>query len=245
MFRVAGLFLFILTSTSLAGSTECSAYKLLDTLAIQAGTDKSSIDNHYTKVYAKLFKDIRNDSFKFLEIGIFKGYSAKMWEDFFPNADMHFIDITDSNIKYWSKRSRYDFLDQGDAAQLHQYMDKVGGDFDVIIDDGGHFMNQQIVSFNVLFPYLKSGGMYIIEDLCTSYWKYYGGEGTFEQPQSGPGSTTELLKQLTDDLNYYTARTCCADFDKIPANVLSSLNAFQKNIESIHFYPNMCVIIKR
>ena len=110
---------------------------------------------------------------KFLEIGIFEGASVKLWEEYFKNADLHFIDITFQNIKHFSNRSHYHLCDQENPESLQAFIQKTGGDFDLIIDDGGHTMKQQITSFVTLFPYLKSGGIYIIEDLHTSYWSWF------------------------------------------------------------------------
>ena len=115
----------------------------------------------------------------------------------------------------------------------------------MIIDDGGHTMNQQITSFRVLFPYVKSGGIYVIEDLCTSYWKEYGGLGSCHHPKSGPRSTTEFLKGLTDNLHYFVARKGTADFNKLELSFIEDLDPYQKFIESITFYPNMCIITRR
>jgi hypothetical protein len=58
---------------------------------------------------------------------------------------------------------------------LTEMIDNFGGDFDIIIDDGGHSMEQQQVSLGFLFKFLKPGGIFVIEDLETSYkwgWAY-------------------------------------------------------------------------
>ena len=48
------------------------------------------------------------------------------------------------------------------------------GPFDIVIDDGGHFMDDIISSFKTLLPHVRAGGTYIVEDLHTSYWAEYG-----------------------------------------------------------------------
>jgi hypothetical protein len=168
-----------------------------------------------------------------------------MWEGFFPNAEMHFVDISDANIQYWSTRSHYHFLDQANPQDLQALIEATGGNFDIIIDDGGHTMKQQITSLNKLFFALKSGGLYVIEDLSTSYWKSYGGAGTLNNPLAGSRSTTEYLKKLTDDLNYYAARTSCANFDALSPTFITQLKPFQKEVESITFHPNLCFLKRR
>lgn len=222
-----------------------SDYTFLDRLACEAGTDKSSAFHNYTKVYAKYFAPLREKPLTFLEIGIYQGNSVKLWENYFPNATLHFIDQDTTHIEYFSQRSHYHFLDQANKAALHAFAQHCGSAFDIIIDDGGHTMVQQKSSFKALFPYLSSGGLYIIEDTHTSYWLSHGGFGTSEMPRSGPGTTIEFLKSLVDDLNFGGARSRCADHSKIPGEIRATLSEYQDKIESIHFYDSLCIIIKR
>ncbi|MBA3958535.1 MAG: hypothetical protein H0X51_09130 [Parachlamydiaceae bacterium] len=248
MFRkfVLGLFVGCLSvMSSVEAYASDQAYHELDQLAVQAGTDKSSVFHNYTKVYARYFQALREQPMKFLEIGIFQGNSVKLWESYFTKADLHFIDIDNSRIQYFSERSHYYFLDQANSVALNSFAAGLGGDFDIIIDDGGHLMDQQIISFKTLFPYLKSGGYYVIEDLHTSYWKGFGGGGTLSMPKSGPNTCTEFLKGLVDDVNYTAAVTACADSDKISQEIRRRLSTYQKDIESIHFYQSLCIIIKK
>lgn len=228
-----------------APQQEQQEYLYLDQLALESGADKASSFHHYTKEYAQFFGAIKNAPLKFLEIGIWKGNSVRLWERYFPNAELHFIDITGNAIEYTSPRSHYHFLDQSDMGALNSFAKSVGGNFDIIIDDGGHKMHQQINSFKALFPYVSQGGLYIIEDLHTSYWKSYGGRGSTDRPASGQGTAVQFLKDLVEDLNYSAARSQCADILKTPDNIYNALNYYQKNIESIHFYQSVCVIKKR
>lgn len=226
-------------------SVRLAEYEYLDQLALVAGTDKSSAFHNYTKVYADFFGPIRNDPLVFLEIGIYKGNSVKLWESYFPNATLYFIDNTPSYIEYFSKRSHYHFMDQTDWYTLHAFAKSVGGEFDVILDDAGHSMVGQIGSFQTFFQYLKSGGLYIIEDLHSSYWQQYGGGGTIQNPKSGPGTCVFYLQSLVDELNYTSAKTECADDAKVPASLRQTLNYFQDQIDSIHFYKSVCLIRKK
>ncbi len=52
-------------------------------------------------------------------------------------------------------------------------LDKLAGPIDILIDDGGHEMHQQITSFNYLFPHMRVGGLYFLEDLETSYMRMF------------------------------------------------------------------------
>jgi hypothetical protein len=219
-------------------------YQYMDQLALSAGTDKSSSYHHYTQIYSQYFADLKQKPITFLEIGIFRGASVKFWEQYFPNADLHFIDCTSEYLQYQSQRSKYHFMDQTNRKALQDLGKSVGG-FDIILDDGGHTMQQQIISFQSLFPYVKSGGMYIIEDLHTSYWSSYGGHGSIENPKSGQDTAIDFCKNLVDDLNFRGARSGCADPNKFPEHLQSSLTEYQAHIYSIHFYDSVCIIKKK
>lgn len=242
IFCVIFQFQGVLPAFQLVDETE---YLYLDQIALEVGTDKSSSFHNYTRIYSQYFSKYQKAPIKFLEIGIQYGNSVKLWERYFPNADLHFIDINPNQIRYFSTRSHYHFIDQTDRKGLFDFGMLVGGDFDVILDDGGHRMDQIIISFQSLFPFLKSGGLYIIEDLHTSYWSIYGSYGTPEKPKAGPGTAIQFFKDLIDDMNYTGARTWCADSNKVPPDLENTLHIYQKEIESIHFYKSLCIIIKK
>lgn len=223
----------------------CASCLTLDEIALTAGTDKSSAFHNYTPLYEKEFDRFREKPIRFLEIGIQKGHSVKMWEEFFPTAELYFIDITESAIEYFSTRSSYFYLDQSNASALSAFIKDSGGDFDIIIDDGGHTMEQQIVSFQTLFPALKPGGIYVIEDLHTSYWKEYGGRGSLSTPLSSSKSTTEFLKSLVDNVNWIAAKTGCADQKKATESLENLFATYRRQIEGIYFSSGVCLIYKR
>ena len=64
--------------------------------------------------------------------------------------------------------------DQNDKVLLNKLAEKYGK-FDIIIDDGSHVSRHIINSFNILFDHLSKNGLYIVEDLQTSYIPRYGG----------------------------------------------------------------------
>lgn len=218
------------------------AYQELNDFAIQAATDKNSFYHDYTKIYSKYFNELKNKPITFLEIGIAEGKSVKMWESYFEKADLHFADIEYKAHQYHSQRSKYHYLDQADVVALRKLGDEVGS-FDVIIDDGGHTMVQQITSFQALFPYVKSGGYYIIEDLHTSYWPQWGGSGDLDK--AGDGTAVGYLKDLVDTVNYPGAHSAWAGINNLPPHLKAELDYLKANIESIHFYSSVAIILKR
>ncbi len=157
----------------------------LTALADEWGTDKGTRGHHYTEVYDRFFFPIRQEARKVLEIGVLKGASLRMWRDYFPHASVYGIDIVDTSSVN-SDRIRTFIADQANRTQLQRFLDAAGSDFDLIIDDGGHSMEQQQVSFGYLFRHVKPGGYYVIEDVHTSLYGLYrdeygatpGGENT-------------------------------------------------------------------
>ncbi len=164
-----GLLFFAALGSKAAGS----GYKFgeLTDLANKYQTDKG-YGHHYTEVYEYFFYPIKYEAKKILEIGIEKGGSLKMWRDYFPNAVIYGIDIQDSSM-FNSKTIKTFVADQADRKKMQAFIDTYGDSFDIILDDGGHSMQQQQTSFGYLFKYLKPGGYYIIEDVHTSIFAYY------------------------------------------------------------------------
>jgi hypothetical protein len=240
MKKILVMFIFCFSSflnNELRAALNQDEYLYLDQIALKTGADKGSNYHNYTDIYSRYFADLKDAPIKFLEIGIFKGASVKLWEEYFKNADLHFIDISFQEAEYFSERSHYHICDQASEAALKRFVQEAGGDFDIIIDDGGHTMLQQIISFKTLFPHLKSGGMYIIEDLHTSYWSSHGG--------GGPHSTVNFLKSLVDEVNFIGAKTTRASHLNIPSSVQKDLNIYRESIYSIHFYDSVAIILKR
>jgi hypothetical protein len=122
------------------------------------------------------------------------------------------------------------YIKIGDQENV-EFLKSLGESFDLIIDDGGHTVKQQLVSFETLFPILNPGGMYVIEDLHTSYYPDFGGN-------SGAFTTISFLKSLVDDVNanYVTKES------RYDSNYKIS-NRF--GIENICFVESMCFIKKQ
>lgn len=152
--------------------------KTLDQLMIEHGSDKATEHTRtyakphgYTVEMAKVFDPIRDQPLKFCEIGVGGGESIRAWLDYFPNAQIYGIDfVSDTNIFNRTEGkpyARYTFShgDQTDRTMWACFRANCGVDWDVILDDGGHFNDQTIISFEEMWPHVKSGGLYIIEDL--------------------------------------------------------------------------------
>lgn len=184
---------------------------------------------HYLEIYDDLLAPWQGRDIRFLEIGVYKGGSIPMWQGFFgPASQLTFLDIDPACAALAMPGTRVEIGDQSDPAFLTRIGD-AHGPFDLIVDDGGHKMHQQITSFRHLWPRLADRGLYIVEDTHTSYWPGFG--GGFREP----GSFMEFAKDLIDRLHsWYTE-----DDAAFPLHPLAS------QIGGIRFHDSLVVIEKR
>lgn len=197
-------------------------------------TDKTN-GHWYTPHYMNHFRKFKNKKIKLLEIGV-GGYanpkkggnSLRMWKNYFPFGKIYAIDIYDKSALQ-EKRIKIYQGSQVDEVFLKKLTDEIGL-FDIIIDDGSHLNENIIESFKILFPKLKDGGVYAIEDIQTSYWEDYGGDS---KTLNNPKTAMNFLKSLTDCLNHQEI-----------ADENYEESYFDKKIVSMHFYHNLVFIHK-
>src|SRR5687767_1650228 len=160
--------------------------------AAATATDKGPSQHNYTELYERLLFQWKDDPIKIFEIGIAEGGSLAMWQSYFPKARIFAADILDKS-QFNNARVTTLVADQANRDQLQAAIEKSGGDIDVLIDDGGHTMEQQQVSLGFLFPYVRPGGYYVIEDVHTSLpalWKGYG------VARDGTNTTLRMLENF-------------------------------------------------
>jgi hypothetical protein len=136
----------------------------LEKLGLKYGTDKIGKHN-YLPVYYEMFNPIRNNVKKVLEIGVAEGAGLKMFRDFFPNAII-FGAENDRNRVFVDPPIQVFYCDQSKADDIDRLLGKIGTDIDIIIDDGSHKAKDQIFTCLEIFPKLKKGSIYIIEDVA-------------------------------------------------------------------------------
>jgi hypothetical protein len=190
--------------------------KTLTEIGIHHGTDKA-IFHGFTDIYDKYFTPLRDNKLTILEIGIDKGYSIFTLRDYFTDAQIYAVDCLDKS--YLNQDNKF-ILSIGDQAD-REYMQNLfpGIEFDIIIDDGGHGMDQQQVTLEEMLPRLKSKGIYILEDLHTSYEYGYSDDTT-------DNTTLNLIENI---------KTRSIKNNKFYINNLSSI---QKQISTCNIYYN-------
>jgi len=161
---------------------ELSRMKTLDQIMIECESDKASI---FTRTYAKphnycvhlerFFEPLRDKPIKLLEIGVGGGESIRAWLEYFSQGRIFGVDMV-ANTNEWNTpaisssaipHERYTFShgDQSDPKFWNKFIEVHGGDWDVVIDDGSHKSDDIKTTFWGLWTYLKSGGIYEVEDL--------------------------------------------------------------------------------
>ena len=184
---------------------------------------------HYFPIYERHFSRFRGRPINLLEFGVSQGGSLRMWRSYF-GADINIwgVDINPNCIQFADEKTQIIIGDQENRAFLHDLATKLPP-IDILIDDGGHTMRQQLHTFEECFSCVQANGVYLIEDLHTSYWKRWGGgfrkRGTF----------IEYSKNLVDSLNAWHSQ------DK----KRFAVDGFTTSIESMHYYDSVLVIEKK
>lgn len=184
---------------------------------------------HYLDVYHRHFARYRGTEFTIVEIGIYHGGSLQMWREYFgPRARIVGVDVNPRCATLAEPGIEIVVGDQADPRFLDELRKRIGR-IDVLLDDGGHTMQQQLATFSALFPHIEPDGIYLCEDCHTSYWRDYGGgfrhQNTF----------MEVMKGLVDQLNAFWSRD--------PNSFAPSV--FTRAAGSMHFYDSIVVIEKQ
>jgi len=136
----------------------------------------------------------------FWEIGVARGGSVQMWSRYFgPYARVVGIDIDPACAEFCEPGIDIRIGNQSDLKFLESIIDEFGAP-DVVLDDGSHLMRDVVTTFEFLYPYLPKNGVYMVEDMHTSYWPDFGG-GLTE-----PNSFIDLSKNCIDRINAYNTR---------------------------------------
>lgn len=183
---------------------------------------------HFFEIYDSYFSKYRNTNVIFLEIGVYQGGSLQMWKEYFgPKAKIYGIDINPACKKFEDEQIEIIIGDQEDKDFLESLKSRIPK-IDILLDDGGHTMKQQINTFEVLFEHIKDGGVFMCEDTHTSYWREYG--GGFKKKNT----FIEYSKNIIDDINAWHSKS-----RKL------NINSLTKNVKAIHFYDSIIVLEKR
>jgi len=181
--------------------------------------------SNYFEVYELHLSKFRGKKVNLLEIGINGGGSLQMWKWYFgQKAKIYGIDIDASKLFDEAKIKTFQ-CDQADRDQLKEVIGRMPT-LDIVIDDGGHTMEQQISAFEVIYPMMSDNGIYICEDTHTSFFEEYGGGAKSKR------TFMAVIKKYIDQLSANHSR------EQVP------MTDFTASTDSMHFYNSMVVIEK-
>ncbi len=131
--------------------------------------------HHYIPLYDRYCAPFRGRTIRFLEIGVSQGGSLQMWRKYFGNdAIIYGIDIDPNCEQLNGLAAQVRIGSQNDPEFLESVINEMGG-IDIVSDDGSHHMKDIAATLKFLFPRLNNGGIYMVEDLHTAYWREFGG----------------------------------------------------------------------
>jgi hypothetical protein len=184
---------------------------------------------HYFEVYDRHLSRFRGTDVNLVEIGVYQGGSLQMWKHYLgARANIWGVDINPIVKQFEEDRVKIIIGDQADREFLRGLAREVPR-IDILIDDGGHTMVGQRATMEELFPRIDAHGVYICEDLHTSYWREFGG-GHLD-----PRSFVEFSKNYIDRLTAWHSQD--------PHSL--SVSEFTRTAHSMHYYDSMLVIEKR
>ena len=207
---------------------------LMYKLGKQFGTDKITHHNYHL-IYPTYLEKFYAQTGGMIEIGLEPKWgkaSLNMWLEIFPK--MHIYGLDRGTPDEFAQRYTILKCDQSDGQQLDDCLKKINHPIYFINDDGSHIPEHQLLTFNKLFPLLEINGVYIIEDIETSYWTkegLYGYETRYGKGHSK--SIVEIFKNAVDGVN--------VEFSQSTEGKVEH----QQEIGSITFAKNCIIITKR
>ena len=182
---------------------------------------------HYFPLYERHLAPYRGRPVVMVEIGVYHGGSLAYFRDFLgPEARIVGVDINPRCAALAGDGIEIRIGSQEDRGFLRALAASLPP-IDILLDDGGHTMRQQRVTFQELFPHVAPEGVYLCEDLHTAYWPEFGGG------YRRRGSFAELAKGWVDDLHGWHGR-----------GGAPSVTDFTRTVRGVHFYDSMVVVEK-
>lgn len=156
---------------------------LVDLARELVGSDPVEKPLKFYEIYDRYFSEFSGRPAALLELGVYNGMSLKVWASYFPTGTAVGVDLRDPGPDFTAYSNIvYEVADQTDRLRLIEICKAHAPEgFDIIIDDASHVGYYSASSFSVLFPYLKSGGLYIIEDWGTGYYDDWPDGGHYQK----------------------------------------------------------------
>lgn len=178
---------------------------------------------HYFDIYHRHFQKFIGRQVNFLEVGVYSGGSLDLWRDYFgPGCRIFGVDIEPTCKAYEDESVKIFIGDQSDRGLWRALRQEIPS-LDIVLDDGGHHPDQQIVTLEETLPYMRPGGVYVCEDVM-------GAPHRFAEYVSGVASGLNDSASLAHNLSDPERR------------LVVKATPLQSAVHSIHVYPYVVVI---
>lgn len=203
----------------------------LDEIGLKHKTDKSSMTHCYLGNYEKYFESWRDKEFTLLELGVAAGNSIRMWREYFPNAKVYGIDNNPDCVM--------DGVFIGsvtDELFMQKVLDEIG-EVSILVEDSSHVGWDMIKIFEFLFPKLKNGGYFFLEDTHVIYSPHY------EQGSGAFSFFTGLVKDVDVAGRGMTGNTSYALSVENPT--FEPIPKYSRLLDSIHIHPSLWIFKRK
>ncbi len=175
---------------------------------------------HYFEIYERHFQKFVGKEVHIVEVGVYSGGSLKMWQNYFGDkCKVYGVDILEECRNYEQENIKIVIGDQGSRSFWKEFKEKVPR-VDILIDDGGHLAEQQIVTLEEILPFISPGGVYLCEDVSGCRMKL-----------------TAYMNGIQNEMN--------STEGVVSNSGTFKTTPFQQQVYSIHQYPYVFVIEKR
>jgi hypothetical protein len=205
----------------------------LQALGVKNITDKADVHHSfkgvsYLDVYESYFAPVREQTRVVLELGVLAGHSLMTWRDYFPNAEVWGIDIDPACNMNHGPRTHVVTGSQADPEAIAKAAP--GQEFDIVVDDGSHLVVHLIESFKLIWPRVRPGGYYVMEDLGCTYFDTTPWSKVWPGQHYNPEGT---------DFNNNRAK-----LNEFFFSLIQPLDGLYGDVRFVHFHPMQCFIRK-
>ena len=184
---------------------------------------------HYFEIYNRHFAKYIGKDVTIMEIGVNKGGSLQIWKKIFgPNSKIIGIDINPACKEMEDDQISIYIGDQADRGFWKKIKDEIPK-LDILIDDGGHYMEQQIITFEEMFPHVKDDGVYLCEDTTSSY--------SADKYNSGYKKSHTYIEYSKNFIDYIHAW--------FSMDQELQVNEYTKTMHSLHYYCGVVAVEKK
>jgi hypothetical protein len=211
-------------------------------------TDPTVKPVRFYTIYDRYFGQLADEAVAFLELGVHTGESLKVWATYFSKGIIVGLDIAENKADFSGHPNIvFERGNQTDADRLREIVLKhAPGGLDIVLDDASHVGQYAAASYATLFPYLKPGGLYVIEDWGTGYFDDWPDGNHFQRYHTEP--VDDLIAKRIPSHDFGMVGFVKALVDQVAGDnvrpLLSALPTRSDTISFMHFYKEMVIIEK-